>query len=119
MTISQDERNELIKYRLEQADETINDVHVLIDNERYRAAINRIYYGVFYSLSALGLANEFETSKHKQLIGWFNKNFVHKELIEAKYGKIANQAFNFRSKGDYELYVEFDRETVLEMFNIC
>jgi len=53
MTIKDDDRNSLIHYRLEQVNETINDVQILIDNGRYRAAVNRIYYGMFYSLLAL------------------------------------------------------------------
>jgi uncharacterized protein (UPF0332 family) len=116
MTIKDDDRNSLIHYRLEQTNETINDVQILIDNDRYRAAVNRIYYGMFYSLLALGLAYQFETSKHSQLIGWFNKNFIHKGLIEPQYGRYINQAFNARSKGDYDLYVDFEKDDVVEMF---
>ena len=88
MTIEKEDRENLILYRLEQSEETIKDVKLLIDNDRLRSAINRIYYGMFYSLLALGLAYEFETSKHAQLIGWFNKKFIHGELIDSRYRKI-------------------------------
>ncbi|MCL5028769.1 MAG: HEPN domain-containing protein [Bacteroidetes bacterium] len=77
MTLSDKDRSALIKYRIEQADETIADVELLIENNRFRSAINRIYYGMFYSLLALALEYKFESSKHAQIIGWFNKNFVH------------------------------------------
>lgn len=116
MSLEEKERVELIRYRLEEANETIADVQLLIDNDRLRAAVNRIYYGMFYSLLALGLAYQFETSKHQQLIGWFNKNFIHEGLIDAKFGKIINKASNRRTQGDYESYVEFDKEIILEMF---
>lgn len=116
MSLDVDERNELIKYRLEEAKETIADVELLIENDRLRAAVNRIYYGMFYSLLALGLAYQFETSKHQQLLGWFNKNFIHEGLIDAKFGKMINKASNRRTQGDYESYVEFDKEIILEMF---
>lgn len=69
MTIDHEDRNELIRYRIQEAEETIEDVRLLIQNNRLRSAVNRIYYGMFYSLLALGLANKFETSKHSQLIG--------------------------------------------------
>jgi uncharacterized protein (UPF0332 family) len=82
MTLNDKDRASLIKYRLEQADEAILDVKLLIDNNRFLAAVNRIYYGMFYSLLALGLKYKFETSKHTQLIGWFNKNFVNEKLID-------------------------------------
>jgi len=71
---------------------------------------------MFYSLLALGLAYEFETSKHQQLIGWFNRNFIHKGLIDSRYGKIINKASNRRTKGDYESFIEFDKDIILEMF---
>jgi len=71
---------------------------------------------MFYSLLALGLVYEFETSKHQQLIGWFNRNFIHKGLLDSRYGKIINKASNRRTKGDYESFVEFEKDTIHEMF---
>ena len=99
-----------------EARETQSDVELLIANDRLRAAVNRTYYSMFYSLMALGLKYEFETSKHAQLIGWFNKKFIHEGLIDPKFNKIIAKAFIRRTKGDYDSYIEFDRETVLEMF---
>lgn len=115
--MNSEERNQLIAFRLDQAFETIRDVELLIENDRFRSAVNRIYYGIFYSLLALGLANKYETSKHAQLIGWFNKNFVRAGLIEEKYGKIVNRAFNHRTKGDYDSFVAFEGDDVLVMFD--
>lgn len=116
MTIEDEDRRSLIRYRLKQADETVEDVQLLIDNERLRSAVNRIYYGMFYSILALGSAYQFETSRHSQLIGWFNRNFVQTGIFDAKYGKIVNKAFNRRTKGDYDSFIEFEKEIVFEMF---
>jgi uncharacterized protein (UPF0332 family) len=114
--ITKDERKALINYRLNQALESISEVELLIKFEKYRSAVNRIYYGMFYCLLALGLKYEFETSKHQQLIGWFNKNFIHTQKVEFKYGQIVRDAFKERQKGDYEVYVEFTKIQVDEMF---
>ncbi|MEI7501899.1 MAG: HEPN domain-containing protein [Paludibacter sp.] len=116
MSLDPIERAALIKYRLDEANDTILDVQLLLKNDRLRAAVNRIYYGMFYSLLALGLANEFETSKHQQLLGWFNRNFIHEGLIDAKFGKIINKAANRRTKVDYESFIEFEKDIILEMF---
>jgi len=116
MSIDNQVRFDLIAYRLAEAKDTQVDVELLISHDRFRAAINRIYYSMFYSLLALGLKYQFETSKHAQLIGWFNKNFIQEGLIDLNYGKIINKAYNRRTKGDYDSYIEFDLETVQEMY---
>jgi len=117
MSLTEMERQELIQYRIAEAKDTELDIELLISNNRLRAAINRIYYSMFYSLLALGLKYKFETSKHAQLIGWFNKNFINTGLIDAKFGRVLNKAFNRRTKGDYDSFVEFEHEIVLEMFD--
>jgi uncharacterized protein (UPF0332 family) len=116
MTLEEKDRQNLIGYRLQQAKETMDDVQLLINNKRFRSAVNRIYYGMFYALLALGSANRFETSKHAQLIGWFNRNFIYEGKIDARFGRIINKAFNRRTKGDYDTFVEFEEEIVIEMY---
>jgi len=117
MTINNRDRNELIKYRLEQANETIEVIDLLIKNKKYSAAVNRIYYGIFYSLLALGLKYNFETSKHLQLIGWFNKEFVSTKKIELEFGKILRKAYESRTSGDYDAFYEFETDDVLNLFD--
>jgi uncharacterized protein (UPF0332 family) len=117
MTLDPLNRKELIGYRLTQAYDTIADVELLIEHERYRAATNRIYYGMFYALLALGLKYQFETSKHQQLIGWFNKQFIHEGKIDAKFGRMLNKAFNQRTKSDYDSFITFDRTALLQMLS--
>lgn len=42
MTIEERDRESMIQYRLEQAEETILDVKLLIENGRLRSSVNRI-----------------------------------------------------------------------------
>lgn len=114
--IDQKSRDELIKYRLQQANETIELVKFLIDSDKYEIAVNRIYYGMYYSLTALALKNEFNTSKHLQLIGWFNKEFISSGILEKKYGRILRLAFQYRTKGDYDAYVTFEKDEVINIY---
>ena len=105
----------LINYRLEQAKNTIAEVTVLIKTDLLNVAVNRIYYGIFYSLNALALKYEFQSSKHLQLIGWFNKTFIKSGQIDIKYGRILRDAFKNRSDGDYVPFVSFQKDDILEM----
>ncbi len=68
-----------------------------------------------YSLTALALKHKFETSKHNQLIGWFNKEFVATKLVDTKYGKMIRNAFQNRRKGDYDAFVIFTTDEVESM----
>lgn len=74
--IDSNDRNALVDYRMQQAIETIELAKFLAENQKLVISVNRIYYGMYYALTALALKNSFETSKHGQLIGWFNKEFI-------------------------------------------
>ena len=117
MTLKDKDRENLIKYRIEQAQDTIRVVELLIQNDQLPTAVNRIYYGIFYSLQALALKYKYETSKHQQLIGWFNKEFILPEIIDRKFGHILRDAYKNRTKGDYDTFVEFEFEDVMLMQN--
>lgn len=112
--IEKDKRDALIKYRLEQANETISEAELLLNHGKYRAAVNRIYYGMFYALLALGNKYQFATSKHGQLIGWFNREFIKGNKFDRKYGKYLREAFEVRNQGDYDAYIEFSEENVVQ-----
>lgn len=75
--ITEDEKKQaIIAYRIEQAKGLIKDIETLINSGSFVFAVNRIYYGMFYMVTALAIKNKFETSKHQQLLGWFNKTFI-------------------------------------------
>jgi len=112
-----DEKNALIEHRVSKAMAAIDEVDFLINNNKLFLAVNRIYYGMFYILSALSLKYDFSTSKHQQLIGWFNKEFVATGKVEPKYGKIIHNAFSNRSTGDYDDFAEFEEDEVKTSFN--
>jgi uncharacterized protein (UPF0332 family) len=116
MESMQDNPTELINYRIEQAKESISEVEILIEKNLLTLAINRIYYGMFYMLLALALKKGFKTSKHNQLIGWFNKEFVKTGKINQKLGKIINKGFEDRTDGDYGIFIQFEKVEVLMKF---
>ncbi len=81
-----------------------------------RGSMNRIYYSMFYMLQALSLKYQFESSKHAQLLGWFNKTFIHTKKIEVKFSKILTKGYNLRTKGDYATIYDLDKQELLQMF---
>lgn len=112
-----EDKQSLIAYRIEMSKQAINDAEFLINHDKLRIAVNRIYYAIFYILSALALEHNFSTSKHLPLIGWFNKNFIKAGLVQKKYSNIVYLAYDKRSKGDYDDFVVFEKEEVLSLYN--
>ena len=67
---------------------------------------------MYYALTALALENQFETSKHGQLIGWFNREYIASKKIDSIFGKILRNAFQNRTKGDYDAFISFSKSEV-------
>jgi uncharacterized protein (UPF0332 family) len=105
--IDDNDRQSLIDYRLRQATDTIELAIFLTTNGKYIIAVNRIYYGMYYALTALALKNGFETSKHGQLIGWFNREYIATKRLDPQLGRILRNAFQNRTKGDYDAFIDF------------
>jgi uncharacterized protein (UPF0332 family) len=115
----QDDKNALIKYRINRAEETLDEVKLAIENNRLHLAANRIYYSVFYIVSSLALKKDFTTSKHSQLLGWFNREIVKAGLVDKKLGKFYLDAFEMRQEGDYDDLVSFDLKYIKDKFDIA
>lgn len=113
--IYDENRQALIEYRLTQAEQTILEVEKLIEIDLLNVAVNRIYYGMFYCLNALAIQDEFQSSKHLQLMGWFNQTYIKAKLIDVKYGRILRDAYKNRSDGDYAPFIAFGKEDVVAM----
>ena len=112
MTLTDKDRQVLIKNYIDKSQEAIEQVKFLIENNQLSLAMNRIYYGIYYMLSALAIKSQFRTSKHKQLIGWFNKTYVKEKIIDKKYSQVIRKAFENRMEGDYNVFSQFSTEEV-------
>ena len=106
------DRLALIDSRIKQATETIELANFLAISGKYVIAVNHFYYGMYYALTALALKDGFETSKHGQLIGWFNREYIASQRLDSKFGKILRNAFQNRTKGDYDAFVDFPKSEV-------
>jgi len=105
-----------INYRIQRAKETILEVGVLIDNKLWNTAVNRLYYACFYAVSALLLSKGIKTSTHSGCLQKFGRYFIKTGLVSRDHGKHYTLLFENRLKGDYDDFVDFDKNTTLELF---
>jgi hypothetical protein len=103
----QPDKIEMIKYSLEKAEQAIASAKINIKSEFLSDAPNRIYYAAFYSVLALGYLDDFVTSKHSQLMGWFNK-----------IGGIGGDSGRFGRAGPYILLYSPPHPKIFQSFKI-
>ena len=99
--MTEEKKQTLVKYRLERANESIKAAQLLSENKLFIPAMNRIYYSMFYSVQALLVLNEKAFSKHGQVKGYFNKEFIKSGIFPKEFGKLFNTVFEYRQKFDY------------------
>ena len=106
------DKSAYIIYRIEKAKDAQRDAVVLFNLGSYGASVNRLYYSAFYSVSALMLKHNIETKTHNGIKIAFNSHFVKAGIVGIEYGKLFNQLFELRHKGDYNDFFDFKKEDV-------
>ena len=103
----------LARYRLKQAEESVDEAIFLLSGKKSaRSIINRAYYAMFYAVLALLIFEDYASSKHAGVISYFNKRFIKGGIFSEEIGRSINNAFELRQRGDYREYVEFTCEEI-------
>ena len=93
---------ELALYRLGAAKEDLESAELNFKSGHYRASNNRAYYSIFRAISAC-LALKFKAYKqHSQVIGNFNKDFVHTGIFSKEISRKISRAQEVRHASDYD-----------------
>ena len=98
----------LIQYRLEQADESLEAAGLLYEHQKYRPAISRAYYAMFYAVLVLLAIRSSITSKHSGVISRFDRDFVKTGHFDKHFSKWLHEAFDLRQRADYREMFEID-----------
>jgi hypothetical protein len=117
VTLTPEDKQAVIAYRREKAFKLLDESIVLLENNFLETAVNRTYYAMYHLLNAFALKKDFIFSKHGQLIGWFNREYINTGMIDRSFGKILTRAFDKRMDTDYEDFVVLDKEEVEEFIN--
>ncbi len=98
-----DKRNlELARYRLERAKQDLKDTDLLYKNNSLLSANNRAYYAIFHAIQAVLAIEKVDFKRHKDVIAYFNKNYINTEIFPKMLGRRIGQAFQIREDSDYD-----------------
>ena len=101
---------ELIKYKEDKADQTLQAAETLYNEKFYNSSVNRSYYACFYIVTALLHVYNLSAVKHSGVRHLFNVNFIKKGIFDKEIGRFYSEVFNKRQESDYEDYKEFSKE---------
>ena len=78
---------ELSKHRIEQAKEDLIASEMLNKAKLYKSANNRAYYSIFHSIKSVLALEPIDFKRHKDVIAYFNKNYIHTEIFPKNIGR--------------------------------
>lgn len=100
----------LSKLRLQNANEDYIIAKNLLNEGHYKAANNRAYYSMFHAIRAVLALESKDFKRHAQVIGYFNKEYIHAGHFEPRFFKIIKAASKSRTNSDYEDYYVATKE---------
>lgn len=104
----------LAKHSLEKANKTLEEAYKNLDIS-LSIAQSRAYYSIYFIVLALGYLDGLVSSKHHQLMGWFNKNYIYEnKTFDSSLTKTYSRLIRNREFFDYSITEEPIKENVVE-----
>ena len=102
-----------VEYRLEKSRGALHSAEILYNHRDLVGANNRAYYSIFYAIRAVLAIEKKDFKKHKDVVAYFNKNYVSTEIFPKIIGKKISQAKKIREDNDYDEEYEPSSERTL------
>jgi uncharacterized protein (UPF0332 family) len=113
--MSQEERDELVRYRMRCSRESLDEAVLLMERELWRGSINRLYYAMFYAALALLATREVYPKTHKGVRQQFGMLFVIPGSVQRELGDAYSELFERRHSSDYDDFVDMEGEVVTRL----
>jgi len=113
--MNSEDRAALVRYRMARASEVLAEVRVHVEHRFWNTAVNRLYYACYYAVSALLVSKGISATTHSGVRQMFGLHFIKEGLIPKDLGKFYSDIFDMRQTGDYEDYLDFTEEDVLDL----
>jgi len=87
-----------------------------LDNERYIAAVNRMYYAFFYIVTAYFAQRNIQVKSYKGLRTRVHSELVSSHLIDTEYAKVFDSLFMRRNEFDYDDFVTYSEPDIVALY---
>lgn len=114
-TLTDEQRREIVRYRMENALKMLSEVESHRENGFYNTAVNRMYYACYYAATAKLISMGIEVKSHDGVRLNLGKHVVMPGLLPTELGRFYSRLFSKRSTGDYDDFVNHTLATVDEL----
>ncbi len=116
MSLSQEERNAIVAYRTEKARMALDEIKKVMPLEVWSIIANRMYYALYYAVSALLTKDSHPVNTHKGALSLVNQYYVKTDILTKEDGHLFGQVFAFRQGSDYDDFIDATKEDVERLF---
>ena len=119
MNSDAEQRTAVVRYWWSKADAGLLSARRELKAGALEFSVNRLYYAMFYAVTAVFLNRQMAFSKHSGVRAAFHREIIKKGLMDVKWGKLYDQLFEDRQEGDYMAMVVFDKQYVESQLVLC
>jgi hypothetical protein len=114
MSLSDEERQTLVRMELQKAREAYEDIGILQQAGRWSGAANRLYYAVFHAVNALFIHDGLQSNSHKGSHALFSMHYIKTGVLPSDFGRLYNNLQTLREKSDYNCYYNVTEQEISE-----
>ena len=103
-------RINLAKYRIQKAQENLQESEDALEQDHFGMSVNRSYYAMFTSARAILALKELDSSKHSGVIALFSQHIIKPGLFPKELSKFLRKGKRLRENADYGDFVEITKE---------
>ena len=107
---------DLSKYRLQESKDSLRVAEHCLNEGLYKDSINRSYYAAFYSVKAVLALGTVDFKRHKDVMAYFNKEFVATNIFPRELGRRLGTLKQLREKSDYDDFYIASQEQATSQF---
>ena len=114
MGLKDTDRETLIKLYWDRCYRTLADADNAISTESWNMAANRLYYAVFYAVSALFVKDGCPIKSHRGAKALLGKQYVVTGKIDKETSRIFSQLETLRDMADYDVVFQATKEEIMD-----
>ena len=119
MSSDESQRAAVVCYWWSKADASLASARRELEAGALEFTVNRLYYAMFYAVSAVLLDRQLSFNKHSGVRAAFHREIIKQGLLDVKWGKLYDQLFEDRQEGDYMAMVTFEKQYVESQLMLC